>query len=144
MGKTATDTITEFAKQTQGVFFANPMAAPHIEKILQAQENALQEAQAFTENWFARRHTATKSALKAAQGITKNGGSDPTEFAKGMTDWQRHSMERIAEDFQEWIDLCTRCAGHFVSAEVEAEKEGLQETLKRTKAVVKSKHATPV
>ena len=60
---------------------------PPYRKVLQAQGNALQEAQAFTETWFARRHTATKSALEAAQGITKNGGSDPTELAKGMTDW---------------------------------------------------------
>lgn len=145
MGKPETaNSITDLAAQTQEILFLNPMAVPQITKLLEAQENALREAEEFSEHWFARRHAATKTSLEIARDISKKGSADPSGVVKDLTDWQRQSIERIAEDFQEWIDLCARCAGHFATAEIEAETEGLQEAAKRTESTVKSRHAMPV
>jgi len=143
-GKLASDTISDFASQVQGAILASPMAAPQMENLLQAQENVLQDVEAFSHHWFDRRHTATRTALKAFQDVAKTGGRDPAVMIKGMTDWQQHSMERIAEDLREWVDLCARCAGYVASAEVEANEEILEETAKRVASAAKSKHSTPV
>jgi len=143
MAKSDDTALTDLMKQTQAAVTLNPMVRPQIEQFWQAQEKMLQEAQAFTEHWFERRHDATKTALKAADHVT-NGGSDPSEALKTMSDWQRHSVERVMEDFREWVELCTRCAGHVTTAEVEAEKEGLEKAAKQVKSASKTKHATPV
>ncbi|TNE37494.1 hypothetical protein [Roseovarius sp.] len=142
--KLAADRISDLAQQVQNTIFANPITAPQAENLLQAQENVLQEFETFSHHWFARRHTATKTALQAAQDIARNGGRDPSVMVKKMSDWQQHSMERIVEDFQEWLDLCARCAGHVASAEVETNQEILEESAKGGTKAARSKHTTPV
>jgi hypothetical protein len=135
--------LTDLMKQTQAAVSLNPMLKPQIEQFWQAQEQMLQEAQAFTEHWFERRHDATKTALKAVEEVS-DGKAGPSNALKAMSEWQRSSMERIVEDFREWVELCTRCAGHVTSAEIEAEKEGLKTATKQVTSSAKARHATPV
>ena len=143
MAKSDDTSLVDLMKQRQAAVTLTPMLRPQIEQFWQAQEKMLREAQAFTEHWFERRHDATKTAIKAVENVT-NGGSDPSEALKSMSDWQRHSVERVMEDFREWAHLCTRCAGHVTTAEVEAEKEGLEKAAKLVKSASTTKHATPV
>ena len=131
-------------RQMSAMVAVNPMIAPQAKHILQAQEKMLQDAEAFSEHWFKRRHAATRTALDAARDVASNGGSEPAAAIEVITDWQRHSIERITEDFREWVDLCMRCAGHVAGAEVEAEKEAVKKTAKQVTSASKAKHATPV
>ena len=56
MAKSDDTALTDLMKQTQAAVTLNPMVRPQIEQFWQAQEKMLQEAQAFTEHWFERRH----------------------------------------------------------------------------------------
>lgn len=143
MAKTNDSVLADLMKQTQAAVALNPMLSPQIEQFWQAQEKMLKETEAFTKHWFERRHTATKSALKAVENVT-NGGSGPSDAMKTLSDWQQHSMERVVGDFQEWVELCARCAGHVTAAEYDAEKEGLEKAAKQAASGSKTKHATPV
>ncbi|SDZ60029.1 Phasin protein [Jannaschia faecimaris] len=143
MAKADDSALTELMKQTQAAVTLNPMLRPQIDQYWQMQEKMLREAEAFTKHWFERRHTATETALKASKDAM-SGGSDPTDALKTMSDWQQHSMERLVEDFREWVELCSRCAGHVTRAEVEAEVDGLKRTAKQVAASTNTKHSTPV
>lgn len=144
MAKTEQMSVADIFRQVPALFSVNPMVGPQVEHFWKAQEEMLKEAETFSEHWFARRHAATKTALDAAKEVTANGGSNPALALEAMFDWQRHSMERIAEDFKEWADMCARCAGHVARAEIEGDSEAIEETAKRAAAATKTKHATPV
>ena len=143
MAKTDNSAIADLIKQTQVAVALNPVLGPQIEQFWQAQEKMLQEAEAFTKHWFERRHSAAKSPLKAVENVT-NGGPDPSDVIKTLSDWQQHSVERVVGDVQEWVDLCTRCVGHVTTAEIDANKEGLEKTAKQAASGSKTKHATRV
>ena len=105
---------------------------PQARHFWEAQESILSEAEAFSKHWFERRHTATKTALEAAKTIAQNGSTDPGAMMKAISDWQTHSMQRVVEDFQEWVALCSRCATHVADHEtrsVEADMEKAAETV---------------
>ncbi|WP_139279395.1 hypothetical protein [Roseovarius marisflavi] len=72
----ASDTISDFARQVQGVILTSPMVVPQMDNLLQAQETVLQDVEAFSYHWFDRRRTATRTALKAVQHVAKTGGRD--------------------------------------------------------------------
>ena len=114
-------------------FSANPALGPHAWHFWQTQELMLDEAQKFWSAWFKRRHEATQSAMRASQKVAAEGASDPAAAMKIMTDWQAHSMERIAEDAKECMELMTRCAGLAANNEVEAMEEAVETTQKATK-----------
>jgi hypothetical protein len=135
--------VTDLVEQARGMLAVNPMVTPQVEQFWKAQESILGEVEAYSKAWFARRHDATRSALEVVQRSSGN-GTDPAAALKAMTEWQQHSIQRLAADTQEWIELCTRCASHMTNAEMEAGKEGLEEVEKRAKATTPSKHSTPV
>ena len=135
--------VTDLVEQTRGMLAMNPMIAPQVEQFWKAQDGILEEVEAYSRAWFERRHDATRTALEAVQKSSSN-GTDPAAALQAMTEWQQHSLQRLAADTQEWIELCTRCASHMTNAEVEAGKEGLEEVEKRAKSVTRSKHSTPV
>ncbi len=137
-------TIMDFFKQAPAMFAADPVIGPQVEQFWQAQQKILREAESFSEHWFDRRQAAIETAIDVVREMSANGGSNPAASLETMTQWQRHSMERVAEDFREWVDLRTRCAGHVATAEVAAEKDGLEKTAKRVTSAAKTKHATPV
>lgn len=143
MAKKDTTALGELMKEAKGMLAVNPMIAPQQEHFWKAQDRILEETEAFSKAWFARRHEATQSAIKAMQKLNDN-GADPSSAVKAMLDWQQGSIKRMAEDMQQWVELCTTCAGRIAQAEVEAGKEGAEEIAKRAKSVAKTEHATPV
>ncbi len=122
----------------------NSLVGPQAHQFWEAQERILNEVEEFTRRWFERRHTATRSAIKASEdAIGRRGATDPSGILLAVGEWQAHSVERIAEDIQEWIDLCSRCAGHLAGGEAAANKEVLEEVSKQA-AGTKHEHSTPV
>ena len=136
-------TITDMMRQAQGMFSLNPALGPQVTHFWEAQDAMLQEAEAFSRNWFERRHEAARAALETAREVSGNGASDPSAAMKAMTDWQTRTMRHMAEDVQEWIELCSNCAGHMARGEMEANKESIEETAKRS-AKATQQHSTPV
>lgn len=144
MAKTdLTPRLADLFKQTQGLMALNPMIAPQMEQFWKAQDGLLEEAEAFSKAWFARRHDAARSALRAVRKL--NGDStNPMALMQELAEWQRHSVERLTEDMQHWMSICARCAGRVASAETLAAEEGLDETAKKAKSATSTGHATPV
>ena len=136
--------IGDVMQQAKGLLAVNPIMAPQFEQFWKMQENVLQEAEAFSRGWFQRRHEAAKSALEATRGLNGNGAAESPSALQAITDWNRHSMERMTEDFQEWMKFCTQCAGHLSAAEAEAGKQELEEARKHASAAGKAKHSNPV
>jgi len=132
--------VSDLMDRARGMVALNPMIEPHMEQFWKAQDNILKEAEAYSRSWFQRRHEATQSALETVRKANGD-GADPM---RAMVDWQQASFQRLSDDVQEWIEMCSRCAGRLSEAEVEAGKEGAEEAAKRTKSAAKTKHATPV
>lgn len=142
--QSAQSAMTEMFKQTQEIIGFNPMVGPQVEHFWEAQDEILKETEAFTRHWFQRRHDATRTALGIAKGIAMSGVADPAKTTKALAEWQTHSIERVAEDFREWFDMWSRCAGHLTRAEMEASEEGIEKATKRAKSMTKTKGAVPV
>jgi len=139
----------DIMEQAKAMLAFNPMMGPQVEQFWKMQENVLQDAEAFSRGWFERRHEAAQSALDATREVAGNGATEPTSAQRAsaqraVTDWNRHSLERMTEDFQEWMKFCTKCAGHFSKAELQAGEQEMEEVKKATAAAEKSKHSTPV
>lgn len=141
--KDTTKAFSDLMSQARGMLAVNPMIAPQMEQFWKAQDEVLEEAEAYSKAWFERRHDAAQSALETVRKVGGN-GADPAAAMQAMVEWQQHSFQRMAEDMQQWVDLCTRCAARVSDAEMEAGKESLEELEKRTKSAAKQKHATPV
>ena len=135
MAKTDTkqNGMLEAMKSANSMMAANPMFGPQAKHFWQAQDRILDEAQKFSTAWIKRRHQATQSALKASSVVATDGANDPSAAMKALADWQTHSMERLAEDAREGLDLMTRCAELVVSNEVEAIEETTEIAQKATK-----------
>jgi hypothetical protein len=88
-----------------------------------AQENILNESRAFATRWFERRQADTRSAIETAGDIAAKGPSDPAAALRSVTEWQAHAMERMTEDFRDWLELCSDCAGHLARVEIAASEE---------------------
>ena len=94
----ASDTISDFARQVQGVILTSPMVVPQMDNLLQAQETVLQDVEAFSYHWFDRRRTATRTALKAVQDVAKTGGRDSAVMINGapiLTSSKRRLRRRV-------------------------------------------------
>lgn len=136
-------TLANIMDQARSMMAMNPVLAPQMEQFWKAQDEILKEAENFSSAWFQRRHEATQSALEAVREVDGN-GADPSAAMRSLVDWQQHSFQRIGDDMQQWVELCSRCAGRVASAEAEAGKESVEEVAKRAKSNAKTKHATPV
>jgi hypothetical protein len=121
---------------------ASPMIAPQLEQFWKAQDSILREAERYARAWFERRHAATRSALDVARDATGNGGTGPVSALQAISDWQRRSAERMAEDIQDWAEFCARCSGHVVTAGTGAARDSLQAAEERATAADGSRHAT--
>ncbi|MDR9393630.1 hypothetical protein [Roseovarius sp. SYSU LYC5161] len=132
--KSGPSALNHMTRQMTDMMTQNAMLAPQVEHFWEAQENILNETERFARHWFERRHAATRTALEAAHDVARNGSSDPTMMIKAITDWQAHSMERIAADIEDCAELFSRCAGHVTRAETEAGEEGLEEAARNVNA----------
>ena len=135
--------LADLQEQLRGMMAVNPMVAPQMARFWQAQHDILQEAATFADGWFDRRQHAARSARDAAETMAGD-GADPSQAMRGVMDWHRDTLDRMAEDMQAWTEFCTRCAGHMGTTEIEAGKEAAQETAKRARAATTTKHSTPV
>jgi len=126
--------IDDAMSQAQRLMTLNPVAEPQIEQFWKTQDDFLNETEAFYRDWFRRRHEAATAAIEATRKMSGgNGGQiDPSAALQAIADWQRRSLERVMEDFQDWGRLCTRCAGAVAAAPVEMEKRGHQATAGKT------------
>lgn len=141
--KDLTPRVTDMMKQMQGMMAMNPAWLGQVEQFWRAQDGVLDEAEAYSSAWYARRHAAVRSALQILREM--NGRSaDPAAGLQAISEWQRHSVERMTEDMQHFLSLCAHCAGRIASAESELAEDILTETEKRTKAITQTRHATPV
>ena len=129
----APEAYSNFLKAMTDAAVPNPLMAPQAEHFWQTQEQLLDVAETFTRSWFERRHEATRTAMKAAREAAQRDGANPGDIVETITDWQRHSMERMIEDAREWLDMMTRCAGITAVSEIEAAEDVLEETRKTTK-----------
>lgn len=114
-----------------------PTLAPQARAFWETQEKFLGEAEAFSKHWFERRHTAATAALEAAKTI--NGTTEPGALMKTIADWQAHSVQRMAEDFQEWVALCSRCATHMASHEAQSIQDVIEKAAEAAGSSPKSK-----
>lgn len=138
-----TPRFADLVKQAQGLMAMNPMIAPQMEQFWKAQDGLLDEAEAFSREWYARRHDAARSALRTVRKLDGD-STNPMALMQEMAEWQRHSFQRLTEDMQHWMSMCARCAGRVASAETLAAEVGFDETAKKTKAATSTGHATPV
>ncbi|MCV2871654.1 hypothetical protein OEZ71_05040 [Defluviimonas sp. WL0050] len=137
------DMVTDLSHQTLAAFRLNPLTGPLARHFWEIQEQLLCEAEEFSQHWFARRHTAARSALKASEAAAGNTVANPAAVMKALSEWQLHSAERIAQDMQEWAGFCARCAGHLAKAEVETGQEALEKASDEI-AMIKTEHSDPV
>ncbi len=112
MASDAKTDVTEMIRRTQDMVASVPAMTPQMEEFWKAQDGILEDVEDFTRAWFERRHAATRSALEAVREVSGN-GKDPATAMTVIADWQRHSMERMTEDIQQWTELCARCAGRM-------------------------------
>lgn len=136
--------LGDLVAQAQSLLAVNPMMAPQVEQFWKAQEKILEDAAAFSQGWFERRHEATTTALDTIGQLSGQGGEAGAAGAQAMAEWHRGSFERMTEDFQEWMTFCTRCFSHFANAEMQAGKQELSEAKRLAAATGGARHATPV
>lgn len=128
-----TNELLEPMKSLSAMFATNPALRPQAQHFWQAQDRMLAEAEKFSSAWFKRRQEAAQSAMRASQEIASNGTTDPAAAMKTIADWQAHSMERIAEDTKDCMEMMTRCAGAAATNEAEALEEAATKANKSTK-----------
>lgn len=153
--------ITDLARQTQELFKLNGAAAPKLDQIMKVQDGMLEQAGAFTRHWIERRQEAVDTAVKALNEMNSTDKPDPMVAMQAIADWQRGSLERLAEDYREWMTLCMQAPQLAATSQGETEKdetkqddaassgtaENKAETKSKGKAASsrsKSEHATPV
>jgi len=140
----ADQSTNETLKEVWQLMNANPFMAPQVEHFWEAQDYLLNETEAFTAKWFARRHAATRAAIDAARTMAKSGSGHPDSSLQTLSDWQSQSAERVAEDIQEWLDLWSRCADFVARSESQVGAEGLEKAVKATASKKRPKDDFPV
>lgn len=142
--KSASSSLTDMAKLPEQYLGFTAMVGPQTEEFWRAQDQILNETEAFTKNWFERRHTATQTALDAVKSMSQTTTSDPVSSMKALADWQAHSIARVTEDFRELFDLCTRCAGYLGKVEIQAEEDALKTLAQAQPSTKRNKDDVPV
>ncbi|SHH17664.1 hypothetical protein [Marivita hallyeonensis] len=141
---TAAPDMSKSVNAMQAMSFLAPLIAPQIKQFWDTQEKVLDETQRFTQHWFERRHAAVRSSLDTARSVTTGGISNPMTAISMLTDWQRHSAERMAEDAREWFETMSRCAEYAVNTEKNTLDETMTEAADLARKVTKSAKSEPV
>lgn len=137
--KPAMTTAADLINQAPLGSAMTPILGPQAQHLWEAQESILSEAEAFSKHWFERRHTAATTALEAAKSMTQNGATNPGAVMKIIADWQTHSVERLVEDFQEWVALCSRCATHVANHETRSVEDVMEKAAETASSSAKLK-----
>ena len=97
-----------------------PMLGSQAKHFWEIQENILNETEAFSKNWFERRHKASRAGLEAANNFRESGATNPGAALRTIADWQTQSMQRLVDDFQDWVGLYSRCTAHLANQETQS------------------------
>lgn len=136
----AFEDIQDLAKSTQSTLAAAPVAGFQSTHFWQAQDTFLKEFEKFSTAWFKRRHEGTQTAMETSKKIFEDSMGDPAAAMNTLTEWQKHSMERLAEDAKDYADMMSACAASAVSNEFQA----IEESVDITKRTTKSTKSSPV
>ena len=128
----------------QGLTLVAPLIAPQIEQFWDTQEKVLDETQRFTQHWFERRHEAVRSSLDTARNVTSGALTNPMSVMTLMSEWQKHSAERMAEDAREWFETMSRCAEYAINTEKATLDETMTGAADLARKVTKSAKSEPV
>jgi hypothetical protein len=126
--------MQEIAKSANSALTALPTGGAQSTHFWKAQDTFLTEFEAFSSAWFKRRHTATRTAIETSKRLAEEAVANPTAAMSILSDWQKHSMERLAEDTKDCMEMMTRCASAAVTNEVEAVEETVESAKRATKA----------
>lgn len=129
-------------KNAEGMLSWNAMALSQAEQFWKMREAILKDSEAFSKAWYKRRHEATKSAMKATKDMLSS--KDPVAAVHLIAVWQRHSVERMSDDVQQFNELTANCASRILNAEKALEAAERETVAKGTGVAGKTRHATPV
>ena len=132
--KKTIEDMQKIAKTTNSALTAMPTAGAQSTHFWKAQDTFLSEFEEFSSAWFKRRHTATRTAIETSKRLSEEAMGNPTAAMSILADWQKHSMERLAEDTKDCMAMMTRCAAAAVTNEVEAVEETVEGAKRATKA----------
>lgn len=135
-----TPQVDEAVNTARAIFSTNPAFGPQARHFWQAQDRLLSEAERFSSAWFKRRHDAAQAAIATTRQIADGGAQDPAAALRAITDWQAHSLERLAKDARDCTEMMARCADALLRNEVEA----LEETADNTRRATSSSQSEPV
>lgn len=128
------ENLSHVMKSMQQAISANPLFSSQAKHFWQAQEQMLDATEAYTRNWFERRHEATRTAMETMRSALNADGGQPDVAGKSITQWQQHSMERMVEDAREWLEMVTKCAAVATAGEIEVAEEAMEVTRRATKS----------
>lgn len=137
-------TLVEAFKQMQHPIATNPAYSAQIEQFWDAQEKMLAETEAFAQHWFQRRHEAVRTALDVARSASSGASTDPSDALRKITEWQRHSTERLVADAQEWFDIVSRCATYVAETEAGAVGQAVEDIAETARSATASAKSEPV
>jgi len=112
--------VGDFIKQVPLGHPIMPMLGSQAKHFWEIQESILNETEAFSKNWFERHHKASRAGLEAANSFKENGATNPGAVLRTIADWQTQSMQRLVDDFQEWVALYSRCTAHLANQEMQS------------------------
>lgn len=139
LSKTLED-MQNMAQSAQSIFATLPESEAQATHFWRAQDTFLKEFEKFSAAWFKRRHEGTQLAMEVSKQLVERAAVNPTEAASILADWQSHSMERLAEDAKNYMEMVSGCAAAAVANEVEA----VEETVETTKRATKTAKSQPV
>lgn len=129
--------FTNLVQSAQSMLAAGPILGLQTTHFWQAQDTVLEEVEKFSSAWFKRRHEGTREALNTSKRLTEKAVLNPAAAMRILSDWQKHSMERLAGDAKDYAAMMTSCADALVNNEVEAIADTVK-TAKRAATPVKS------
>lgn len=99
--------------------------APYANHFWSVQKDMLEESEALSRRWFARRRATAQNAMEAAGTF----GQAPMTPGWVLAVWgerQASSLAQMTEDLNDWLGFCRHCASVIASNEIEAEEEILE------------------
>lgn len=139
LSKTIQD-MQDIAQSTQSAYALAPATGAQSTHFWQAQDTFLKEFEKFSAAWFKRRHEGTQTALQTSKRLAEEAMGNPTAAMGILSEWQSHSMERLAEDAKDYVEMMTGCAAAAAINEAEA----IEESVASAKRATKSAKSEPV
>jgi hypothetical protein len=101
------------------------------------QNNILDNMEAFTSNWFKRRHTGTYSAQEAAQRMC--GTESMVDVVQAYQDWAKGAFERLMADGLACQEQIVAATGALTSPPLSPSEKGTEPARVEAKAPLRAK-----